>query len=184
MLHAGLDLSRRKVDVCLLNDHGQQLDQFLDTRIREQPPRGGIEYTEQRAWPTGMVILSMTLGVGGGPTTYRAARDEFRDALDDDEDLPPPVAFDSWWEDAVLVSNDGTEWSRRRFILGAANQEGGGHVDPKPAASWRGLRDGTWIGAVKIHGPAGAGPVSDLAPAVIRQITYELLVTLEAAGHA
>ena len=28
MLHAGLDLSRRKVDVCLLNDHGEQLDQF------------------------------------------------------------------------------------------------------------------------------------------------------------
>ena len=28
MLHAGLDLSRRKVDVCLLNDRGEQLDQL------------------------------------------------------------------------------------------------------------------------------------------------------------
>ena len=28
MLHAGLDLSRRKVDVCLLNDEGEQLDQL------------------------------------------------------------------------------------------------------------------------------------------------------------
>jgi hypothetical protein len=148
---------------------------FLDTRIREQPPPG-LQYTEQRGWPTGMVILSMALG--GGPTTFRAA-------LDDDQDLPPPVvAFDSWWEDALLVSLDDIRWSRRRFILGAANQEGGGHVDPKPAAWWQDLRDGTWIGAVKIHGPAGEAPVSDLAPAAIRQITHELLATLEAAGHA
>ena len=28
MLHAGLDLSRRKVDVCLLNHHGEHLDQL------------------------------------------------------------------------------------------------------------------------------------------------------------
>jgi enoyl-[acyl-carrier-protein] reductase (NADH) len=28
MLHAGLDLSRRKVDVCLLSDEGRHLDQL------------------------------------------------------------------------------------------------------------------------------------------------------------
>ena len=28
MLHAGLDLSRRKVDVCLLGDEGEHLDQL------------------------------------------------------------------------------------------------------------------------------------------------------------
>ena len=28
MLHAGLDLSRRKLDVCLLSDHGEHLDQL------------------------------------------------------------------------------------------------------------------------------------------------------------
>ena len=28
MLHAGLDLSRRKVDVCLLNEDGEHLDQL------------------------------------------------------------------------------------------------------------------------------------------------------------
>jgi hypothetical protein len=26
MLHAGLDLSRRKLDVCLLSEHGEHLD--------------------------------------------------------------------------------------------------------------------------------------------------------------
>ena len=29
MLHAGLDLSRRKVDVCLLSDDGEHLDQLV-----------------------------------------------------------------------------------------------------------------------------------------------------------
>jgi predicted NBD/HSP70 family sugar kinase len=28
MLHAGLDLSRKKVDVCLLSDQGEHLDQL------------------------------------------------------------------------------------------------------------------------------------------------------------
>jgi hypothetical protein len=28
MLHAGLDLSRRKIDVCLLSDQGDHLDQL------------------------------------------------------------------------------------------------------------------------------------------------------------
>jgi hypothetical protein len=28
MFHAGLDLSRRKVDVCLLSDEGEHLDQL------------------------------------------------------------------------------------------------------------------------------------------------------------
>jgi hypothetical protein len=34
MLHAGLDLSRRKVDVCLLSEQGEQLDQLAS------PPDG------------------------------------------------------------------------------------------------------------------------------------------------
>jgi hypothetical protein len=29
MLHAGLDLSRRKVDICLLSDEGEHLDQLV-----------------------------------------------------------------------------------------------------------------------------------------------------------
>ena len=29
MLHAGLDLSRKKVDVCLLSDQGEHLDQLV-----------------------------------------------------------------------------------------------------------------------------------------------------------
>jgi hypothetical protein len=148
---------------------------FLDTRTRREPPTG-FQAVSQLGWPTGMVRYSMTLG--GGPTTFRA------DLGSDRESRPAEVAFDAWWEDSLLVSKDGTTWNRRRLILGAANQEGGGHVEPKPSAWWRSMRDGTWIGAVKVDGPAGEECLSDLAPALIRQITHELLATLEAAGHA
>lgn len=146
---------------------------FLDTRTRREPP-ADVQVLEQLGWPTGMVILSMGIG---GPTTFKAVLGS------DEASRPAEVAFHAWWEESLLVSKDGTSWSRRRFILGAANQEGGAHVQPKPSAWWRDLRDGTWIGAVKVQGPAGEAALSDLAPVVIRQITYELLATLEAAGH-
>ena len=147
---------------------------LLNTRTVRDPP-AGYQVLEQLGWPSGMVVLST--GVGG-PTT-------FTPVLGSDQDSrPAEVAFDAWWEQPLLVSKDRTMWSRRRFILGAANKEGGGHVDPNPSAWWRDLRDGTWIGAVTVHGPAGEAPLIDLAPAVIRQITHELLATLEAAGHA
>jgi hypothetical protein len=147
---------------------------FLDTRTRREPPVG-VQVLKQIGWPTGIVVLSMRIG---GSTNFRA------ELGIDRESQPRDINFDDWWEEPLLVSKDGTTWNRRRFILGAANQEGGGHVDPKPSAWWRDLRDGTWIGAVKVDSLAGEVPVSDLAPAVIRQITHELLGTLKAAGHA
>ena len=148
---------------------------FLDTRTRPKPAPG-FQISEQVGWPTGMVIMQATLG---GPSwTFRATLGSSQ------ESRPAEVPFDVWWEEPLIVSQDGTEWNRRRFILGAANQEGGGHVDPKPSAWWRDLRDGTWMGAAKYQGPEGWLPMSDLAPAVIRQITRELLMALEAAGHA
>ncbi len=60
MLHAGLDLSRRKVDVCLLSDQGEHLDQLV------VPPDTGSLRTlahrieEVHAEPVCAVIESMT----------------------------------------------------------------------------------------------------------------------------
>jgi hypothetical protein len=148
---------------------------FLDTRRRRELP-AGHQVAEQLGWPSGMVVLSMGFG---GVTTFKPALDG------DQESRPAEVAFEVWWEHPLLVSKDGTMWSRRLLILGAANKEGGGHIDPNPPAWWRDLRDGTWLGAVTVQGPAGESvPLSDLAPAVIRQITHELLATLEAADSA
>jgi transposase len=59
MLHAGLDLSRRKLDVCLLSDQGELLDEFP-----APPDAGGLRAltrrVDQYAEPVCAVIESMT----------------------------------------------------------------------------------------------------------------------------
>jgi hypothetical protein len=45
MLHAGLDLGRKKLDVCLLSDRGEHLDQLavapdVDSQVFMGPPVG------------------------------------------------------------------------------------------------------------------------------------------------
>ena len=60
MLHAGLDLSRRKVDVCLLSDRGERLDQLVSApdadALRSLARRIGEAHRE----PVCAVIESMT----------------------------------------------------------------------------------------------------------------------------
>jgi len=60
MLHAGLDLSRRKVDVCLLSDQGEHLDQLV-----APPDADGLRTLARRieeihAEPVSAAIESMT----------------------------------------------------------------------------------------------------------------------------
>jgi transposase len=60
MLHAGLDLSRRKIDVCLLSDDGEHLDQLV-----VPPDAGSLRTLAQRiddlhGQPVCAVIESMT----------------------------------------------------------------------------------------------------------------------------
>ena len=44
MLHAGLDLSRKRLDVCLLSDQGELIDELAAVRRRDErrrpAPRG------------------------------------------------------------------------------------------------------------------------------------------------
>jgi len=59
MLHAGLDLSRKRLDVCLLSEHGELVDEF------SAPPdadglRGLVRHVAQRDEPVRAVIESMT----------------------------------------------------------------------------------------------------------------------------
>ncbi len=46
MLHAGLDLSRRRLDVCLLSDHGEVVDQ-----IATPPDFDGLRGLTKRVSP-------------------------------------------------------------------------------------------------------------------------------------
>ena len=59
MLHAGLDLSRKRLDVCLLSEYGELVDEF------SAPPdadglRGLVRRVAQGEEPVRAVIESMT----------------------------------------------------------------------------------------------------------------------------
>jgi transposase len=60
MLHAGLDLSRRKIDVCLLSEHGEHVDQLAVPPDVESLRRLARRIDEVHAEPVYAVIESMT----------------------------------------------------------------------------------------------------------------------------
>jgi transposase len=60
MLHAGLDLSRRKVDVCLLNERGEHLDQLAVPPDADSLRRLARRIAETHAEPVCAVVESMT----------------------------------------------------------------------------------------------------------------------------
>jgi hypothetical protein len=81
MLHAGLDLSRKRLDVCLLSEHGELVEEF------SAPPdadglRGLVRHVGQHGVPVRGVIESMTdLDVGYvNQVRYVAHGAEFRTA--------------------------------------------------------------------------------------------------------
>jgi transposase len=60
MLHAGLDLSRKKVDVCLLSEAGEHLDQLATPPDSESLRRLARRIKEVHAEPVCAVVESMT----------------------------------------------------------------------------------------------------------------------------
>ena len=60
MLHAGLDLSRRKLDVCLLSERGEHLDQLVVPPDVESLRRLAGRIDEVHAEPVCAVVESMT----------------------------------------------------------------------------------------------------------------------------
>jgi len=93
--------------------------------------------------------------------------------------------FDKWWETVLIRPLDHkvrektkgrASFSRRDFILGAANQEGGAHVGPSPRLWWCDLLSQDYLGALKTQSGV---PISGLIPASIRQIGFEVVETLK-----
>ena len=60
MLHAGLDLSRKKLDVCLLSDRGEHLDQLAVPPDVDSLRRLACRIEEVHCQPVCAVIESMT----------------------------------------------------------------------------------------------------------------------------
>jgi hypothetical protein len=105
----------------------------------------------------------------------------------------PHVAFDEWWSTLVIEGSDERIYSRAQIVTVMANQDGGAHVDQKLDAAYRALvdddlgfqtvrpefQDQDWT----LKDPPGGwiSPLGNVTHATVRQITHELLVTLEEA---
>ena len=122
----------------------------------------------------GLVLQQMTAGTGLRHVAPVAMERPFAN---------PDLPFEAWWTSPIGVDGAHVTWTRKKFILTAANQEGGAHIDPMQELDVRALEEENsmgwtfsdpWVGTDQ---PALNGP---LLPS-IRQISYELQRTLE--GH-
>jgi transposase len=60
MLHAGLDLSRKRLDVCLLSERGEHVDQLVAPPDRDSVRRLARRIDEVHREPVRAVVESMT----------------------------------------------------------------------------------------------------------------------------
>lgn len=87
--------------------------------------------------------------------------------------------FDEWWNAVILDDRHGVEFSRRDIVLAVRNQDGGAHVDPEldePYVKMEKLKEFAFqftAAGQGIKPRVGAGFSS------VRQIGFELLITLE-----
>jgi hypothetical protein len=150
--------------------------QYWDTRDRPvaAPDRQIVAVHD---WPQGMVGMAGTTSVFPDPHGEGAWR--WFPMLGSDPGLSVRRRdFEAWWRDSIIELKSGQTFTRRDFVLGIANREGGAHVDPQPPVSWVLLRDQSWDDAAGMVDAWGRRlPVPRLVPAVVRQIGYEAAET-------
>jgi hypothetical protein len=85
------------------------------------------------------------------------------------------VSVADWWEQVVLVTGPKVWITRRLLVLGAANKDGGAHVDPHLNHEYQQLMDGMWT-FVRRQGPFETSiQLTDHHFVAIRQLVHELL---------
>jgi hypothetical protein len=85
------------------------------------------------------------------------------------------VSVANWWEQVVLVTGPKGRITRGQLVLGAANKDGGAHVDPRLDQEYERLLDGLWT-FVQRQGPFETSiQLTDHHFIAIRQLVHELL---------
>lgn len=88
------------------------------------------------------------------------------------------IMFEKWWNNAVIRSPQvNVTFSRRELVLSVADQDGGAHVDPEIDEKYARLSRTMEFGFME-HKDGVARPVPLIELAHIRQIAYEVLVTI------
>jgi hypothetical protein len=93
-------------------------------------------------------------------------------------DCPPRwVSFEEWWNRVIFIDKEGSKTSRKDLILAIANKDGGAHVDPVLDKKYANLSRRNSL-AWRFSSPRGDVPLEGPEKAAIRQITHELLRSL------
>lgn len=86
--------------------------------------------------------------------------------------------FWSWWSEVIFIDIHGTRFNRQDIVLYIANQDGGGHVDPKLDEEYARLsRHGSMGLTVNVNGKEV--PIMKPERPAVRQIAHEVLKTLK-----
>jgi len=81
---------------------------------------------------------------------------------------------DEWWQETVISQN--TRATRKDIVLGAANQDGGAHVDANPNAKIRELKEGVGTFTLRRDGVVvSEQKLTDHHFPMLRQMGYEVL---------
>ncbi len=147
----------------LLGQLGQKTIRFHDTSVPRHP-KTIITYS-------GLIAMNLT----PQGAKYVAVLDMLP------PDCPPRwVSFDEWWNRVIFVDQEGSETSRRDLILAVANEDGGAHVDPVLNEKYANLSRRNSL-AWRFSSPRGDVPLEGPEKATVRQITHEVLKSLNPA---
>jgi hypothetical protein len=144
----------------LLGQLGQKSIQFYETSVPRKP-RNIMPYS-------GLIATSLT--------PEGAKYVALLDMLPPDA-APRWVSFDEWWNRVIFVDQKGSETSRKDLILAIANKDGGAHVDPILDEKYADLSRRNSL-AWRTSGPRGDAPLESPEKAAVRQITHEILKSL------
>lgn len=94
------------------------------------------------------------------------------------------IPFKEWWSEIVFDDRQGNNLTREGIVLELADRDGGAHVDLKLTPSYKIITKRSYFGVFNMttgkRTPREGGHVAHLS---MRQIAYELLITLAKAGY-
>lgn len=105
-------------------------------------------------------------------------------ALLDEAQQKTPVPLSFWWNQPILVLN-GLKATRKTTVLGAANKDGGAHVDLKLTPEYEQIISATWISMSYQDGePIIHDQARNAHYAALRQMAFEVLSSPSIKGIA
>lgn len=134
-----------------------------------ETPKGETNYVAITCFNMGVINMGVGGKYGYGP-----------DLQDFSVDSSVVLLVDKWWNQVVWVLDLNTKLTRKDLVLGAANKDGGAHVDSVLEPKYEQLSKedfGTIV--VRIRGKEDRRSVTDMHLVSIRTIANELLKSTE-----